>query len=208
MKKFILFFTSLLLFSCAPVYKAPNYKEIAKSHKIIAVLPTNAFIEIKSANDADKIKKQEKIESENLQKSIFDWVKKRTSQGYISVDVQDVNETQRILKEKGIESTIGKSYKELAELLNVDAVITSKVTMAKPMTNAEAFFSTLLTGFFFSSKVTTADISLIDKNSGRMFWNYNGTYADTFASTDYLIRQMMKDAVRNFPYNKDDLNSK
>lgn len=100
MKKLILLFIGMLLFSCAPVYKAPNYKEIAKTHKVIAVLPTNAFIEIKSAVDVEKIKKQEKIESENLQKSIYDWAKKRNTQGYITIDIQDLDETRKILKEK------------------------------------------------------------------------------------------------------------
>ena len=136
MKKVIFILLSLMLFSCAssPISNSADYKEIAKNHKVIAVLPTNAILEIKSAVDAEKIKKQEKIESQNLQKSIYKWLQKGNEKKFITIEIQNVDETNRILKENGVETVIGKSYKDLAQMLNVDAVIVSRVSMAKPLT--------------------------------------------------------------------------
>ena len=205
MKKIIFILLSVVLLSCvSPISKSTDYKEIAKNHKVIAVLPTNAILEIKSAVDAEKIRNQEKLESQNLQKSIYKWLQKGNEKKFISIEIQNVEETNKLLKENGIETVIGKSYKELAHILNVDAVIVSKVSMAKPLTDAEAFFSTLVTGsFFFNSSVTTADISLFDKNTSKVFWNYNFAYGGTFTSTEKLADALMKIATKNFPYNKE-----
>ena len=205
MKKIIFIFFSLVLFSCAsPISKSIDYKNIAENHKVIAILPTNAILEIKSAVDAEKIKNQEKLESQNLQKSIYKWLLKGDEKKFISIEIQNVDKTNRLLKENGIETVIGKSYKELAHILNVDAVVVSKVSMAKPLTNSEAFFSTLATGsFFFNSRITTADISLFDKNTSKVFWNYNFAYGGTFTSTEKLADALMKIATKNFPYKKE-----
>ena len=47
----------------SPISKSDDYKKIAESHKIVAILPTNAILEIKNVTDVNKIREQEKIES-------------------------------------------------------------------------------------------------------------------------------------------------
>ena len=207
MKKVVIFFICYLIInSCvSPISKSDDYKKIAESHKIVAILPTNAILEIKNVTDVNKIREQEKIESKSFQKNIFNWLEKRKKLNLVEINIQDVEETNRILKENGIESVIGKSYKEIANILNVDAVMVSKVTMAKPLTNSEAFFSSLATGFVFDSKVNSGDISIYDKNSSKVFWNLNHIFTGTFSSNEKLTNDFLRIVVRSFPYNKQKL---
>ena len=79
MKKVVIFFICYLIInSCvSQISKSDDYKKIAESHKIVAILPTNAILEIKNVTDVNKIREQEKIESKSFQKNIFNWLEKR-----------------------------------------------------------------------------------------------------------------------------------
>jgi hypothetical protein len=200
MKHFLLIMVAIFAISCEPVYKAENTEQIVKQHKTIAILPTNALIEIKKSVEADKVKAQEKLESVKLQAGLYDRFQERIKLKKLNIYVLPNDSTNKILKNNNI--VISQTpYKKIAEVLGVDAIVVSKISMAKPLTNAEAFFSNLLAGPAFNSKVTTADISIIDKASGRMFWNYTWENGGTFASADALTKSLMKSAVIRFPYN-------
>jgi len=196
----ILFIIAIITISCESVYKAENTDQIVKQHKTIAILPTKALIEIKKSAEADKIKAQEKIESLKLQTGLYDRFQERIKIKNLDVYVLPNDSTNKILQDNNIIIS-QTSYQKIAEVLKVDAIVVSKVSMAKPLTNAEAFFSSLLAGPSFNSKVTTADISIIDKVSGRMFWNFTWENSGTFSSADALTKSLMKSAVIRFPYN-------
>lgn len=192
-------FLLLVNLSCEPVYKASNHDEMIKTHKKIAILPTRAYIEIKNVKVVDQIRAQEKLESRKLQESFTNrFIEWRDSKS-IDLEIQDIGETNSILEDNSVNlSQI--PYKDLCRLLGVDAIITSKVTMAKPLTNSEAFFSMLATGFAFASQVTTVDISIIDYNTGRVAWNFNWVNGGTFISADNLSKALMQAAIKRLPY--------
>jgi len=201
----ILFAAMVVVTSCEPVYKAANFQETANQHRVIAVLPPKVIIEIKSAKEAEAIKNQEKIESERFQNALVSYLNENHTKNTIFVKAQNTEETNKILADNNITSLAGKSYQELAKLLGVDAVVSSRVSLAKPLTNGEAFFTSLLTGYAAPSKITTVDLSLTDTNSGKMFWNYNWQTGGTFISTEKLTNSLMKAAAYKFPYKTKDL---
>ncbi|MCQ4034679.1 hypothetical protein [Kaistella montana] len=201
----ILFAAMVVVTSCEPVYKAANFQETANQHRVIAVLPPKVIIEIKSAKEAEAIKNQEKIESERFQNALVSYLNENHTKNTIFVKAQNTEETNKILADNNITSFAGKSYQELAKLLGVDAVVSSRVSLAKPLTNGEAFFTSLLTGYAAPSKITTVDLSLTDTNSGKMFWNYNWQTGGTFISTEKLTNSLMKAAAYKFPYKTKDL---
>lgn len=210
MKKISLFLLLIFLtiFSCAPVYKTENFQEIANTHKSIAVLPPKVIIEIKSATEVQKVRDQEKLESGRFQKALADYINENSASGKFFVKVQNTEETNKILEDKGITSLSGMSYKDLADILGVDAVVSSRVSLAKPLTNAEAFFTSMLTGFGVSSKISTVDLSITDKASGKMFWNFNWQTGGTFVSTEKLTNSLMTAAAKRFPYKTESLANK
>lgn len=201
----ILLVAVMLVTSCEPVYKAANFQETANQHRVIAVLPPKVIIEIKSAKEAEAIRNQEKIESERFQNALVSYLNEHHTKNTIFVNAQNTEETNKILADNNITSLAGRSYQDLAKLLGVDAVVSSRVSLAKPLTNGEAFFSSLLTGYAAPSKITTIDLSLTDTKSGKMFWNYNWQTGGTFISTEKLTNSLMKAAAYKFPYKTKDL---
>jgi hypothetical protein len=204
-KNVILQLLIISLMSCSPVEKASNYQAISNTHKIIAVLPPIVNIEIKNVKEAKLIKDQEKLESMRFQKSLVDYLNDHSKKGDFFVTIQLESETNRILAENNITSLTNQSYQQLAKILNVDAVVTSRISLAKPMTNAEAFFTNLLVGPGAASNISTVDLSLSDAQSGKTFWNYNWQTGGTFTSTNSLTNSLMKSAAYRFPYKKSDL---
>jgi len=195
----------LSLTSCEPVYKATNFQQTANTHRLIAVLPPKVIIEIKSAKEAAAIKKQEVIESERFQSALVNYLNANQINNKIFIKTQNPEETNKILTDNNVTSLAGRSYQDLAVLLGVDAVVSSRVSLAKPLTNGEAFFTSLLTGYAAPSKITTVDLSLTDKASGKMFWNYNWQTGGTFVSAEKLTNSLMKAAAVRFPYKTKDL---
>ena len=173
--------------------------EIASQHKKLAVLPPKVNIEIKDPSISEKIKEQEKIESLNFQSSIIEFLTKKKNKKNLDIEILTQDETNRILKEKGIQSFSSISYKELAELLEVDGILSSRFSMARPLTNAEALLSSLVIGFS-SSKTVSADITLTDRGSGKAIWNFNWTNEGVFSKPEVLIESLMKSAVVRIPY--------
>jgi hypothetical protein len=87
------------------------------------------------------------------------------------------------LKENGIETLIGKSYKELAHTkLRCSGCF--KGFLAKPLTNSSIFFYITTGSFFFNSRITTLIFHCYKNTSN--FWNYNFAYGGTFTSTEKL----------------------
>ena len=207
MKKILPFLLAgtLALTSCEPVYKATNFQQTANTHRLIAVLPPKVIIEIKSAKEAAAIKKQEIIESERFQSALVNYLNANQINNKIFIKTQNPEETNKILTDNNVTSLAGRSYQDLAVLLGVDAVVSSRVSLAKPLTNGEAFFTSLLTGYAAPSKITTVDLSLTDKASGKMFWNYNWQTGGTFVSAEKLTNSLMKAAAVRFPYKTKDL---
>lgn len=207
MKKILPFFiaVAIALTACQPVYKADNFQQTANTHRLIAVLPPKVIIEIKSANEAAAIKKQEIIESERFQNALVNYLNEHNLENKIFIKAQNTAETNKILADNNVTSLTGRSYGELAKMLGADAVVTSRISLAKPLTNSEAFFTSLLTGYSAPSKITTVDLSLTDRESGKMFWNYNWQTGGTFVSTEKLTNSLMKAAAIRFPYKTKDL---
>lgn len=149
MKQFLLIIIVIFAISCEPVYQAENTAQIVKQHRTIAILPTRALIEIKNTGEADKIKAQEKLEGQKLQSGLYDRFQERINIKNLDIVILPNDSTIKILNKTNIIIS-QTSYQKIAELLNVDAIVVSKVSMAKPLTNAEAFFSSLLASYMDS----------------------------------------------------------
>ncbi|WP_454060521.1 hypothetical protein [Elizabethkingia ursingii] len=193
--------TTSILHSCAPaVTKANNAESIALSHKTIAILPPKVIIEIKDVSKKDEIYKQEVLESDVFHKNFYEYLQKMKNENKLKVNLQDYTETKKLLQDNNVTNLSKVSYKELLTILDVDAIITSRVSLAKPLTNAEALLSSMATFGAFSSKVNTIDISIINKNTNRAFWNYNWIGAGVFESNNSITKSLMKAAANRFPY--------
>src|SRR6478672_9314439 len=126
--------------SCGPtIYKADQFSAVASKHKIVAILPSDVTISLRpnemKKTTPEQLAKNEESTGYAMQEKLYGWFLKRQNKFHYTVAFQDVMETNAQLNKAGISYTDlrTKSRKELAQLLGLDAVISSNVRMDKPM---------------------------------------------------------------------------
>lgn len=111
--------------------------------------------------------------------------------------------TNALLKKAGLDyddlSTMSKS--ELCNLLDVDCVISGKITMSKPMSDGAAIAIGLLVGAWGPTNETNVSMTIHEKTNASLLWKYdyvaNGSVG---SSSERLTNALMKNVSRRFPY--------
>ncbi|MFI1773092.1 hypothetical protein [Thalassobellus citreus] len=194
------------------LYENPNFDEIAKSHKIIAVLPfiTQVKLRPKQMKDMtnEQLHKLEQSEGKGVQTAMYSWFLKRKKRGKLqSLEVQDPKVTTALLKKNDIDYDNLTEYtpQELAKLLEVDAVISGEFETDKPMSEGASVALGLLIGFWGSTNSAVINMSINNAEDGVLLWNYNKKVRGSIGSSpDDLINILMRKASRRLAYTKND----
>ena len=218
MKKLLLsflFFAAILNVKAQTnLYENPDFDNIAKSHKIIAVVPFKTQVKLrpKQMKDmtSDQLGKIERSEGESIQTAMYSWFLKRKKRGDLqSLEVQDPRVTSAKLKKKEIdyENIMDFTPQELAEILEVDAVISGEFETNKPMSDGASIVLGALFGFFGSTNSATINMSVHNATDGVLLWNYNKKVNGSIGSnTEDLINILMRKASRRLAYTKNSKN--
>lgn len=222
MKAFIILCGSLLfLVSCnRNSYKAYGYENFAVQHRTLAILPAETIMvgRIPEELTEEDIEAIENAESQAFQAALFHQLAKESGYrpGDIQVNFQHYKETNKRLQDAGIDlrESWNHSPTELAELLEVDAVVITSYRKARYLTELESFginLATTLTILFTdawwwwwpNSRMgeVFAACSVIDGNSGTPIWStrkrksvyWNNSHRD-------LIYRVTRVISRRFPY--------
>ncbi len=211
MKKLLLFLSVATIFftSCAPrVYKNRDFDAITASHKIVAILPAEVDITLRP-NEMKKITPEQLKESEeqtgfNIQDKMYAWFLRKSDRRRYTVSFQDVNKTNALLLQNGIKygDMRSKTKEELARLLGVDAVITTKAIMRKPMSEGAAVALGVLLGTWGNTNDVQVSITINEGKKGDLVWKYDYNNSGSFGSTaENLVDGLMRNASKRFPYN-------
>ena len=122
-----------------------------------------------------------------------------------TVEVQDPNTTKALLRKKNITEKNMNKYtpKQLANILNVDAVITGDYNTTKPMSEGASLALGLLSGLWGSSNTATINMSVHNRKDGVLLWNYNKKVRGSIGTdSDDLINTLMRKASRRLSYTK------
>jgi hypothetical protein len=216
MKK-LLFSLLFLLFVCnvkaqTSLYENPKFDSIAKSHKIIAVVPFKTQVKLRPKQmkdmDDEKLNRLEKAEGEGIQTAMYSWFLKRKKRGKLqNLEVQDPKVTTVLLKKKDIDYNTITDYtpQELAIILGVDAVITGDYETDKPMSEGASIALGLIVGFWGSTNSAVVNMSINDAANGTLLWNYNKKVRGSIGSSpEDLINILMRKASRRMAYTKND----
>ncbi len=213
MKKILLLFIVLVTINSqaqTSLYENPKFDEIAKNHKSLGILPFKTTVELRK-KDMEKmskgeLSKLEKKESESIQLSMYSWFLKRKKQGKMqTIEVQDPNTTKALLRKKNITEKNMNKYtpKQLANILNVDAVITGDYKTTKPMSEGASLALGLLSGLWGSTNTATINMSVHNRKDGVLLWNYNKKVRGSIGTdSDDLINTLMRKASRRLSYTK------
>lgn len=184
--------------ACAKVYTAPGARVAAREHRIIAVMPPTVTIAPSRKVSAEAIAMQQVLESENFQREIAAWLMRRKQQGRMAVDVQETDETMALLDRAGYLDGKRMTPAEMSEALDVDAVITSTITMSKPMSTGAAIASAILLGF---SNTNEVGASMVLYDGGERLWSYDHRVSGGLGSTPATVTNaLMRNASKKLPY--------
>ena len=208
---FKLFITTLILvlgvsgYAQTNLFEHPNFKEIAKEHKIIAILPFDAKVTLrpKQMKDItpDQLKDMEKGEGLSIQQSMYTWFLQRQKRGSLTVSVQDPKKTNAILSKNEMTDLSTYTPEEIAKILEVDSVISGTFETDKPMSDGASIALGLVVGFWGSTNAATINMSVNNGLDGELLWNYNKRVAGGLgSSTDSLINILMRKASRRLAY--------
>ena len=192
------------------LYENPQFDEIAKSHKTIAIVPFKTQVKLRPKQMKDMTNEQlhriEKAEGEGIQSAMYSWFLKRKKRGDMeTVEIQDPRTTTALLKKENIDydNILDYTPQELAKLLGVDAVISGDFETNKPMSEGASIVLGRLFGFFGSTNSATLNMSVHNAEDGVLLWNYNKKVNGSIGSdTEDLVNTLMRKASRRLAYTK------
>lgn len=197
-----LFAVFLTFSSCGPqVYTAPNAVSATAAHAVIAIIPPEVTIYGRPKDNPEALERAANADVYAFQQEMYSWMLRRKQQGRIrGVEILDPETTNAKLTQAGFfdgENVFTPA--ELANVLGVDAVITSSFNTTKPMSEGVALALAVVFNSWNNTRETSAYLSLHDPEVG-MIWNYDWVTGGTFASSEALVNDLMRNASRRMPY--------
>ncbi|MDD7914959.1 hypothetical protein [Polaribacter ponticola] len=205
----VLFITTCTL-AQTNLYENPQFDEIAKNHKAIAILPFKATVDLRPKQmekmTSEQFKRLELNEGKSIQTAMFSWFLKRKKRGKLtSIEIQEPNRTTALLGKNNITVDNIKNYtsEELAQILGVDAIISGTYETNKPMSEGASVALGLLIGFWGTTNSALINMSVHNAKDGVLLWNYNKKVRGSIGSSpDDLINKLMRKASRRLSYTK------
>lgn len=193
------------------IYTNPKFRELAKDHQILAVLPFKATLslrpnEVAKSGGAEGVHALELREGLNVQSALQSYFLKQKADKDITVDVQDIAKTNALLAKNNItaDKLPTMTMEELAALLGVDGLVSGTFESSQPFSNGAAIAMSLAVGFSGSTNTGKLAISINDGKTGELLWKYDKRLSRGLGSdTGSIITVIMRKASRQFPYSKE-----
>jgi hypothetical protein len=206
---YLLLLLSAFIFGCGPtIYKAQDFDTRTAGHKTVAILPAEVTISLRhnemKNTTTEQLRESEEKTGLGIQDKMYTWFLKRSGKFKYTVSFQDISKTNALLLQAGIKyaDMQAKTKDELARLLGVDAVITTKASMKKPMSDGAAVALGLLVGAWGPTNDVQTSIVINEAQKGDLVWKYDYNASGSVGSnTDRLVNALMRNASRKFPYN-------
>ena len=195
------------------IYVNDNFAALAKDHKVLAILPFKAILKLRPRQmeqmSPEQFQKLQKDEALAVQSAIHSYLLKRKEQYNLSINFLDVMTTNALLTKGNVTQENIDSFtpKELADILDVDAIITGVLSTDKPMSEGASAALGLLVGFYGPTNSGKCTININDRATGELMWKYEKTLSRSLGSdTNTVINTIMRKASRQLPYidGKDD----
>lgn len=215
----------IAFYGCKPSYYIANdFNSKTRSHKRVAVIPVEMEFtgqKPKKLTDA-QIDSLELVESKMFQESLFNNLLKysTTNKGTVKVEFVDYSRTNKMLEDSGIKirDAWAEDPSKLARLLNVDAVVKTKIVKQRNMSDlaslgiqtAGKFINAALGGGAGPMMQATkngrtndidAQCTLLNGADGVILWkDMHKAGADWNTPANEVIDRITVYFARNFPY--------
>lgn len=203
----LLGFISTFAIAQTHLYEHPQIEQYISKHNKVAILPFDASItlrpkDMKSMTN-EQISKMEEDEGFSIQSAMHSWFLKREKTEKLRVGFLDPLTTNAKLRKMGVTFDNIQDYTpdELADMLEVDAIIMGSFETNKPMSEGASVALGLLVGFYGSTNKAVLNMSIYDSEEGVQIANYNKAISGSMgSSTEDLINILMRKASRRISY--------
>lgn len=204
----VILFLVLFCSSCGPsIYLAQDFRAYAPKHKVVAILPASVTIS-QRPNQArntspEQMRAMQQQSALDFQARIYTWLLRRQSQQRYTVEFQDVALTNSILRKANLTDEDMRTHapQELAQMLGVDAILTTDVRTSKPMSDGAAVAVGILVGAWGATNQANITVDIHEGSAGKLLWKYDYVAAGSvFSSPENMVNALMRNASRKFPY--------
>ncbi|HEX5625276.1 MAG TPA: hypothetical protein VFX48_04600 [Saprospiraceae bacterium] len=199
-----------LLAGCGPtIYLAPDFDKVKSKHRTVAILPFEVNITAKKLPKdvtSEMMRDEEKSTGRSIQNHSYTYFLREMAKDKYTVKFQDIDKTNATLEGAGIQYADLKSRtkEELCTLLDVDAVISGKVTMDKPMSDAGAIAVGFIFGVWTSTNKVDVSMTIHNRKNSELLWKYDWlAEGGVGSSSEELTKNLMRNASKKFPYKKE-----
>jgi len=193
----------------AQKYVHPQFAELTKDHKTLAVLPFKVTVDktkLPKNITLEMIATSEKEEATEFQSQLYARFLQRAQQGEYTVGFQDVDQTNALLARAGIsrDSLYMHTKDELAKVLGVDGLISGSVHQTSPTSAGMAMAQTFLLGFSGHTQRVDITVTVHNGADGTLLWSYDHTdKGGLMNSVEGMVKSLLKKVGGNFPYRKE-----
>ncbi len=188
------------------IYENRKFDELTKDHKILAIVPFIASLDLKRDVNQLELKGLAKKEGYAVQNALETYFSKRKKRKKFNVEFQNIEDTNAILNQNGITYDNLDIYtiNELTKILKVDGIISGNLNLNILLSKGVPTDFNLLDYFSGDANYGRIGVKVSDGDSGKLLWKYEKAITKkTGKNTTELIDRMMKLASRRFPYDKE-----
>ncbi|WP_420602367.1 hypothetical protein [Flagellimonas sp.] len=188
------------------IYENRRFDELSEDHKILAIVPFIANLDLKRSVDQNELRNLAKKEGYAVQNALETYFSKRKKRKKFNVEFQNIEDTNAILNQNGItyENLDIYTIKELSKILKVDGIISGNLSLNILLSKGVPTNFNLLDYFSGDANYGRIGVKVSDGDSGKLLWKYEKAITKkTGKNTTELIDRMMKLASRKFPYDKE-----
>jgi hypothetical protein len=198
----------ILVGGCATIYTTPEFNAARNQHRILGILPFDVTIAVRrlpKGVTVEMLREMEKDEAYVIQSEVYRFFLRQMSRNAYTINFQDIDETNARLLRAGIsfENLRNYSKAEIAQILNVDSVLSGTVHRARPMSEGAAIATAIL--FDWGGVTNKVDVGVTIHNGadGSLLWKYNHSYSGGIgSSSENLTRALMRHVSKKIPYRR------
>ena len=195
----IILFIFLFIFGCvSKFYVIPEGRSLALSHEVIAVLPPNIFSGESGNRNSEILEFDINSESYLFQEEIYIAILERNIKEKSNIKFQNIEKTNTILNGNKKDPS-QFNINSLCDLLDVDALLTSKFEIEPPDPIFWRIFFMLLDGeYIHDDRDVEISLTIKDCSEESIIWNY--TDIGYGVSPSRVVRSIIKKATKAMPY--------
>lgn len=209
MKKIIVLL--LILLSCKgysqkKIYENARFDELSKNHKLLAIVPFIAKLELEQKVSKEERMKLSEREGYAVQDAFETYFSRRKKKKKFNVEFQNIKNTNALLAQNNITYKNIDVYtvKQLSEILGVDGIISGNLDLNILLSKGVPTEFEFIDFFSGNADYGRIGVKISDGNTGKLLWKYEKEITKkTGKNTTELIDRMMKLATKKFPYDKE-----